>query len=357
LSFVVVAGVAACTAAESADGTSSSSVDDLPATGGGATAGYGWNNRPMPQHQNDVVTVSFEALPSSNGEFIDAVIGFSSQWAHAFTDMGPILRFNSAGAVDARNGGAYGASSTFRYTPNTWYSVRFVIDLSAKRYTADIKIEDPRVGDTWHSIAANYAFRTEQSTLSRIDNVASYIDSATGSVSTSSFTVTPDVCVSGSPGWVAFPFPTQTGSFIVQADVTPNYGNYQQTLDAVVGLSRYSPKGFTDLAAILQFQPDSKMYARNGSAYMTDATEAWRDTYYPSGALRVYYYVDQSAGTYSVYVRDLDYAHGGAPQGYIGQNYKFRTEQTGVVSLGWIGGYVDGAGTIRICNVVASPAT
>jgi hypothetical protein len=353
LSLIVVAGIAAC-AGDPSSATVASPVDDLPASDGYATVGNGWSNRPIPQHASGVVSVDLEATPFSDGEYIDAVFGFSSQQARAFTDLGPILRFNINGRVDARNGGAYAASSAFSYTPNTYYLVHFDIDLSAKRYTAQIKIGDSRVGDTWHTIASNYAFRSEQSTLSRIDNVGSYVDSSTGSLSTRSFRVTPDVCVSGSPGWVAFPFPTQTGSFIVQADVTPNAGNWQDTLDAVVGLSRYSPKGFTDLAAILRFRPDGTMDARNGGVYATDATEAWRDTYHPNGALRVYYYVDQSAGTYSVYVRDLDYAYGGAPQGYIGQNYAFRSEQAGVVSLGWIGGFVDGAGTVRICNVVAS---
>ncbi|MDB4955444.1 MAG: Fibronectin type domain protein [Myxococcales bacterium] len=353
LRIVIPAVLTACAAGPDT-GTISSSVDDLPVSDGYAYATGGWINRPIPQHQNDTVTIQLEATPYSNGELVDAVVGFSSQRAAAFSDLGPILRFNDTGIVDARSAGAYRASSTFSYVPNTTYSVRFVIDLYAKRYSADVKIADTRVADVWHPIAVNYAFRTEQSALSRIDNVASYIDSPTGAISTGYFSVTPDVCISGSPGWVAFPFPTQMGQFTVQADVTPNAGNWQQTLDAVVGLSRFHPKAFTDVAAILRFRPDGYMDARNGSTYATDTTQPYENQYYPNGALRVYFFVDQTANTYSVYVRDLNNAHGGWPQSYIGHEYAFRSEQSGVISLGWIGGFVDGPGTIRICNVVAS---
>jgi hypothetical protein len=328
-------------------------VIDLPASTGYAEAGLGWNNRPIPQHQNDIVTVNFFAHAYSSEDAVDTVIGLSSQPAHAFSDLGPIVRFNPDGKIDARNGSGYAAASDFTYAIDHDYAFHVVVDLGAKRYSVDVRDGDSRVGDTWHPIAVSYAFRTEQAAMSRLDNVAMFVDSPSGAMSTSYFEVTPDVCTSGSPGWVSFAYPEQPRRFIVQAEVTGNPGG-NQYLDAVVGLSRYAPRTFTDLGAILRFRPDGYLDARDGSAYRMDQAD-WTNKYWPDGAIRVYYFVDMDSETYTLEIAALD--HGGSPQGWLARDYHFRTEQQGVVSLGWIGGYVDGPGTIRICNVVASPQT
>lgn len=342
-----------CDAGGAASTQSPQAVSDLPVSNGSAQAGYGWANRPIPQHDGGLVTIELTARPDSESGPIDAVIGFSDQPANAFTDLGPILRFNIDGYVDARDGGAYEAATTYAYVPNTQYAVRFDIDLSRHIYTARIKVADPRAGDTFHTIAADFAFRTEQQDLSHLDNSASYIDSSAGGLDTYGFTVTPDVCATGAPGWVSFAFPTQTGRFWVQLDATPNPTGRQPN-DAVVGISRFSPQGFTDLAAILRFRPDGYLDARDGGAYDADVQLA----YVPGDSYRVYFLIDQTANTYSVEARDMGYL-GNQTAEWIGQNYAFRTEQSGVISLGWAGAFVDdsdSSGDVRICNLVASPA-
>ena len=329
-------------------------VSDLPVSAGGAVAGYGWTNRPIPQHDGGLVTIEFTAFSYDSSGPIDGVIGFSSQPAQAFTDLGPILRFNPDGHVDARDRGAYAAATSFAYAPNTEYDVRFDIDLAQHIYTARIRIADSRVGDPFHTIAENYAFRTEQQTLSHLDNVASYIDSSAGGLASYEFSETPDVCVTGAPGWVAFPFPTQTGQFWVQIDATANPTGREPN-DSVVGVSRDRPEGFSDLAAILRFRPDGYLDARDGSTYRSDV----QLQYVPGDPYRVYFLIDQTAKTYSVEARDMGGGLGGnQTEEWIGKDYAFRTEQQDVISLGWAGAFVDesdSSGDVRICNLVASP--
>ncbi len=69
-----------------------------------AAAG-GWKNNFLPQSTGRSEYI-FKAVPvEASGRAIDAVIGFSDGRADAFADLGPILRFNPQGFVDARNGG------------------------------------------------------------------------------------------------------------------------------------------------------------------------------------------------------------------------------------------------------------
>ena len=348
LGVVLLSLSTACTAELDTEATSGE-VSYLPESGGAAQAGSGWRNTPIPQHENDIVTVEFIAQPRSTGGPIDAIIGFSSQKADAYTDLGPIVRFGPQGRIDARDGGAYTADLAYTYTPNTEYRIRMIIDLYLKRYSVDVRLADPLAGDDWHRVAADHAFRTEQQTLSRIDNVAHIVSSSAGGVATYAFSVTPDVCVSGAPGWVAFPFPTQVSRFTVMADIIPTGAYGSPTLDAVVGLARYHPKTWSDLAVNLRFRPDGYMDARNGGTYAASN----QTPYFSGSALRVHYQVDHAAKRYSVYVHDLDSADGAFPDSLIAYNFAYRTEQRNVVSLGWIGGYVDGLGTIRFCNVAA----
>jgi hypothetical protein len=350
--LLLAASVGCALDADTNEVSTTAPVSDLPVSDGNATAGYGWSNSPIPQHTNDVVTLEFEAMPWSNGESVDAIIGLSNQKADAYSDLAAIVRFNANGYVDARNGGAYAADITFPYASPGEYGFRMVVDLYNKTYTVDVRNNDNRVGDTWHRLATNYRFRTEQATLNRIDNMARFITSATGSVSTNSLSVTPDVCISGAPGWVALPFPTQTGRFVMQADLFPNPGstaNWATKIDAVVGMSRYAPKTWADLATIVRFNPDGYVDARNGSTYQSDTPTP----YYSGYGYRVYFYVDHQAKKYSVHIDDLNNEQGGSPNAQIATDYAYRTEQSSAVSLGWMGAYVQGAGTIRFCNIAA----
>lgn len=309
-------------------------------------ASQGWANRPIPQQVviAGPTHIEFDAKPSNvAGGPIDAVIGFADGAVDSFSDLGPILRFNPQGRIDARNGDAYMAESAFSYALLTEYHVRLVIDLVSKRYSAFVRL---RFGG-WPEveIARDYAFRTEQSTLSRIDTMAGIIDSASGALSWGNVDVTPEICQSPAPGWMALPFTTQTGRFRVMFDAIP-WTTTGTTIDAVAGIARFHPKQFTDLAANIRFNPSGNIDARSGDGYV--AIESI--PYQLGHTYRFLLEVDHTAKRYAASVTDL-----AAPfdTRTISRNLAFRSSQNTVVTLGWQGAYVDGPGCcFKTCNLM-----
>ncbi len=114
-------------------------------------------------------TASFDAKPSAAPT--DAVIGLSLGAASAFSNLATIVRFNANGSIDARNGGAYGASSV-PYVANANYHFRLVVDVSAHTYSAFVTPP----GGSEQSIGTNFAFRSEQSSVSSLNNVSTVVD-------------------------------------------------------------------------------------------------------------------------------------------------------------------------------------
>jgi len=135
----------------------------------------GWNNQSFPQ-QTGVFHIVLAAIPSEAA--MDAVIGVSSGPATGVADLGPIVRFSSAGTLDVRNGSAYGSDYTFTYQPGRTYQIRMEIDLARKRYNVAAEEEGART--TW--IASGYAFPAEPANLAALDNLATFIASPTGTL-------------------------------------------------------------------------------------------------------------------------------------------------------------------------------
>ena len=54
---------------------------------------------------------------------MDGLVGLSNGAAAAWTDLAAIVRFNAAGTIDARNGGAYAAAVAIPYTAGTTYHI------------------------------------------------------------------------------------------------------------------------------------------------------------------------------------------------------------------------------------------
>src|SRR5262245_49277432 len=84
----------------------------------------GWNNQAFPQ-QSGAFHIVLAAIPSEAS--MDALIGVSSGPASSVVDLGPIVRFSSAGTLDVRNGSAYSSDSTFAYKPGLTYQIRMEI--------------------------------------------------------------------------------------------------------------------------------------------------------------------------------------------------------------------------------------
>ena len=120
-----------------------------------------WVNSQLPQAQNGGFRITFEATPSSNS--VDAVTGLSSGPASNFSNLAAIVRFNSSGMIDARNGADYTAGSSIRYYAGATY--RFILDVHVSLHTYNAYV---MVGTTQKTIGRNLAFRVEQSRVSSL---------------------------------------------------------------------------------------------------------------------------------------------------------------------------------------------
>jgi hypothetical protein len=114
---------------------------------------------------NGTFTAQFDVTP--NGAAIDGVTGLSAGGASAYTDLATIVRFNTAGQIDARNGAAYAALSAVPYVAGTTYRVRMVANVLAHTYSAYVTPN----GSTEVPLGINYAFRTEQNTVASLNNL------------------------------------------------------------------------------------------------------------------------------------------------------------------------------------------
>ena len=108
---------------------------------------------------------SWDATVSTN--LIDAVVGFGQTNIAQYPDLATILRFNSSGQIDMRNGGAYAADNTINYSNNptsTVYHFATTNRVASHTYDASVK-----VGGVTTMIGTGYAFRTEQSGVTNLD--------------------------------------------------------------------------------------------------------------------------------------------------------------------------------------------
>ena len=99
-----------------------------------------------------LLTIEYDVTPLAKP--IDGVTGYadSSTTVTDYASLAAIVRMNSAGTFDARNGAAYTALTTLAYNANTTYHVKIVADVPSKSYSV-------WVGGV--QIAANYAFRSD----------------------------------------------------------------------------------------------------------------------------------------------------------------------------------------------------
>lgn len=127
------------------------------------TVTTGFYNQALPAAQTGTFTASFDASASLSPS--NALVGLSQGNAAAYTDIATAVRFNPSGNIDARNGGAFAAASTIPFTANTSYHFRLVINVTAHTYSA--YVTPP--GGSEIAIGTNYAFRTEQAGVTRLD--------------------------------------------------------------------------------------------------------------------------------------------------------------------------------------------
>jgi len=134
-----------------------------------ANAGGGFVNTSM-SAQTGTFTATFNATPSASPN--SALVGLSNGSQTAFTGLATAVRFNTTGKIDARNGGAYAAANVISFSANTTYAFRLVVNVPAHTYSIYVT----PAGGSELTVGTNYAFRTEQNTVSTLNNWAAVVD-------------------------------------------------------------------------------------------------------------------------------------------------------------------------------------
>src|SRR5213592_3423235 len=174
----VVTGAAAgsATITATSEGQSGSATVTVQAPQPGcSTSSLAWLNSAFTA-QTGSFTAQFDATP--NGTGLDGVTGLSVGAAAGFTDLAVVVRFNAAGQIDARNGGAYAAASAIPYTAGTSYRFRLEVDVPSHTYAAYVT----PAGGSEATIGTGFAFRTEQATVTSLANWALFSDAGTHTV-------------------------------------------------------------------------------------------------------------------------------------------------------------------------------
>ncbi len=140
-----------------------------------------WMNVPVAQ-QTGSFRVTYTA--SASAANVDGITGLSFGPANEFSDLAAVTRFNSNGAIDAMNGSAYTATSTIPYSSRVSY--QFIMDVHFSNHTYNAYV---MVGTVQKTIGINLAFRTAQSGVAVLNNVAAM--TAPGTTSVCNIAVTP----------------------------------------------------------------------------------------------------------------------------------------------------------------------
>ena len=141
-----------------------------------------YENHPI-TNQTSLFIAEFDATPTQANS--DVIVGLSNVAVDAYADTAALIRFNNANQIDSRNAGAYTTQTTLNYIPNTTYHVRMDINIPNKTYTIYVTPQ----GGAQTVIAQHYAFRTEQNTITNINNWAKVTTS--GGATIANFTIKP----------------------------------------------------------------------------------------------------------------------------------------------------------------------
>jgi hypothetical protein len=150
-----------------------------------AAAGGGWLNNSFASQAN-TFTAEWDATPSATN--IDAVVALSNGAQTSFAGFACLVRFNVAGMIDARDGGIYHAANTILYAANTTYHFRVAVNVPSHTYSVYVT----PTGGSEQTVGLNYAFRTEQQTVTSLNNYGLIVDSAAGSARLCNFSTTSD---------------------------------------------------------------------------------------------------------------------------------------------------------------------
>lgn len=115
--------------------------------------------------QTGTFTAQFDVTPMNAGE--DALISLTSGAQTFWNSLAATIRFNVNNTIDVLNGGTYSAGVAVPYTPNSTYRMRVVVNVSGHTYS--VYVTPPNAAE--RLLAANYAFRTGQQSITSANNL------------------------------------------------------------------------------------------------------------------------------------------------------------------------------------------
>jgi hypothetical protein len=311
---------AALGCAEDANGTDTVSGATVCTLVGTST----WSNQSIPE-QTGRFHVELYATPSAAN--IDGVIGLSNGPQTTWVGLGAIVRFAPNGYIDARAGSDYRADVSMPYEAGTTYWVRFDVDVVTHQYSVWVG------SDPSHKIqvARDYPFRTEQSSVTRLSNLSSFVNPETGpgtlqvcGVNTNRDAMTADGCLANdaSNHFVSYAVAPGINTMIVDVGARASIAN----MDGVFGIAQGEVDAYNDLAASIRFWTNGLIEARDGDTYRADVVRP----YDPGVTYKLKFVVDIANKTYSVFLNDPR-TPGEAVE--LATGYHFRPQQAGVTTL------------------------
>jgi hypothetical protein len=143
-----------------------------------------WVNTPF-ANQTGTFTATFDATPSQ-GAPLDCVMALSSGPKSNFPDFACLVRFNTTGTIDARNGGAYEAANDIPFSANVKYTFRLVVNVPALTYSIYVT----PAGEAEQTVGTDFAFRPTAGAVTNLNNWGAIVDTE-GSTTVCDFKVVP----------------------------------------------------------------------------------------------------------------------------------------------------------------------
>lgn len=129
-----------------------------------------WRNAPT--GRTAVYGQRYEFFVRPDNANMDGLVALSQGPQTSWSRLAAIVRFNSAGTVDVRNGGAYQADAVFNYIPSKTYRIYIYAYVSPDPANTPhhYSVSVSEVGGTPVRIANRYRFRTEQQGVTDLNN-------------------------------------------------------------------------------------------------------------------------------------------------------------------------------------------
>jgi len=145
-----------------------------------------WVNIPF-TNQTGIFTATFDATPSLDAPF-DCVMALSSGPKTAFGDFACLVRFNTDGLIDARNGGGYAPMpGVIPYSAGVKYTFRLVVNVPALTYSIYVT----PAGAAELTVGVDFAFRPTAGAVTNLNNWGAIVDVTDGSTTVCDFKVVP----------------------------------------------------------------------------------------------------------------------------------------------------------------------